>query len=185
MDKASTKCPGTAAAPTRDDDITRIGRNMTRLRLMTGRRLVSRMVIQSMAPDLELSHLDVLDIVGRGQGEAEMTVGTIADLLRIDPSRASRVVADMVARDVLRREASQADARRSVVVLTEIGHQLLKGIKARKMGLIDRIVADWPKEDVETFAGLFERFISGYEDIFPARDGEVAGEGTTPTAARR
>lgn len=62
---------------------------------MTGRRLIGRLAIQSAAPGLELSHLDVLDAVRRAQPAGEVTVGLIAEMLRIDPSRASRVVADM------------------------------------------------------------------------------------------
>jgi DNA-binding MarR family transcriptional regulator len=155
--------------------VPRIGRSMTRLRLMTGRRLIGRLAIQSVAPGLELSHLDVLDAVRRAQTAGEVTVGTIAETLRIDPSRASRVVADMVGRNVLRRKASQADARRIVVVMTPIGQRLLSEIRAQKLSFISEIVADWPKKDVEVFAALFERFIDGYEEGFLSRDKDTPG----------
>ncbi|WP_204271851.1 hypothetical protein, partial [Escherichia coli] len=44
-----------------NDDLLRIGRVMTRMRLMTGRRVIGRLAIQKLAPGLELTHLDVLD----------------------------------------------------------------------------------------------------------------------------
>lgn len=155
--------------------VPRIGRSMARMRLMTGRRLIGRLAIQSAAPGLELSHLDVLDAVRRAQPAGEVTVGMIAEMLRIDPSRASRVVADMVGRNVLRREASQADARRIVVVMTEVGQDLLAEIVAQKLAIISGIVSDWPQEDVERFAALFERFIGGYEAVFLSRDKDTPG----------
>jgi DNA-binding MarR family transcriptional regulator len=96
-------------------------------------------------------------------------------MLRIDPSRASRVVADMVGRNVLRRRASQADARRIVVVMTSIGQRLLSEIQAQKQAIISEIVADWPEQDIEAFAVLFDRFISGYEKAFASRDKDMQG----------
>lgn len=159
---------GTASVP-------RIGQSMTRMRLMTGRRLIGRLAIQSVAPGLELSHLDVLDAVQRAQPGSEVTVGTIAEMLRIDPSRASRVVADMVGRNVLRREASQADARRIVVVMTPLGQNLLAEIRAQKLAFVYEVVRDWPQEEIDSFAALFERFIDGYEAIFLSRDEDTPG----------
>ncbi|WP_132655942.1 MULTISPECIES: MarR family winged helix-turn-helix transcriptional regulator [unclassified Rhizobium] len=157
------------------DSVPRIGRTMTRMRMMTGRRLIGRLAIQSVAPDLELSHLDVLDAVRRAQENGEVTVGAIAEMLRIDPSRASRVVSDMVGRNVLRREASQADARRIVVVMTPIGEKLLAEIQAQKLSFVSEVVREWPQEEIDSFSVLFEKFISGYEAIFLSRDKDTPG----------
>ena len=142
---------------------------MTRMRLMTGRRMIGRLAIQNVAPGLELSHLDVLDAVRRVEIAGEVTVGAIADIMRIDPSRASRIVAEMVSRGVLRRKASQADARRIVVVLTALGQRLVSEIQAQKLSVVEGIVADWPAEDVEAFSRLFDQFVSGFEQAFQAR----------------
>ena len=157
------------------ESVLSIGQSMTRMKLMTGRRLIGRLAIQSVAPDLELSHLDVLDAVRRAQPAEEVTVGTIAEMLRIDPSRASRVVADMVSRNILRRAASQADARRIVVVMTPIGQRLLAEIRAQKMALIGEILDGWSEKDVDAFAALYERFIDGYEKAFERRDKGTPG----------
>ncbi|MGZ2421741.1 MarR family winged helix-turn-helix transcriptional regulator [Rhizobium laguerreae] len=175
MSDVLTKTPSAEPAEPDRENVPRIGRSMARMRLMTGRRLIGRLAIQSAAPGLELSHLDVLDAVRRAQPAGEVTVGMIAEMLRIDPSRASRVLADMVGRNVLRREASQADARRIVVVMTEVGQDLLAEIVAQKLAIISEIVSDWPQEDVERFAVLFERFIGGYEAVFLSRDKDTPG----------
>jgi DNA-binding MarR family transcriptional regulator len=155
-----------------------IGRSMGRWRLMVGRRVLARLAIDNVAPGLELTHLDVLDAVWRAQPEGEVTVGTIAEFMRIDPSRASRIVADMVARGALRREASQADARRIIVVMTELGTRLMMQIKAVKRGVIESILADWPEEDVATFSQLFDRFVNDFEAFYQNR--ENAGQKAEP-----
>jgi len=153
------------------EEIVHIGQVMTRMRLLIGRRLIGRLAIQNIAPDLELSHLDVLDAVRRAETAGEVTVGAIAEILRVDPSRASRIVAEMVTRGVLRRKASQADARRIVVVMTALGHRLVSEIQAQKHAVVQGIVADWPAADIEAFATLFDRFISGFEQTFlPRKD---------------
>jgi DNA-binding MarR family transcriptional regulator len=113
--------------------------------------------------------------VRRAQENGEVTVGAIAEMLRIDPSRASRVVSDMVGRNVLRREASQADARRIVVVMTPLGKDLLAEIRAQKLAFVSEVVRDWPQEEIDTFSLLFEKFIGGYETIFLSRDKDTPG----------
>src|SRR6218665_2561537 len=105
------------------DDIAFISDTMARMRMMIGRRMISRLALANVTPGLELSHVDVLDAIRRIEGEA--TVGLIAEHMRIDPSRGSRLVAEMVASGVLRRLASQEDGRRSVIELTELGQRLL------------------------------------------------------------
>ncbi|MBD9447132.1 MULTISPECIES: MarR family transcriptional regulator [unclassified Rhizobium] len=168
--------PTETDAETHEPDILRIGQSMTRMRLMTGRRLIGRLAIQSVAPGLELSHLDVLDAVRRAQEAGDVTVGTIAEMMRIDPSRASRIVAEMVGRNILRRKASQADARRIIVVMTPLGQRLLSEIRAQKLAFVSEVVKDWKPEEIEAFGELFEKFISGFESVFEARVKDIADE---------
>lgn len=153
-----------------------IGRSMGRWRLLVGRRVLARLAIDNVAPGLEISHLDVLDAVRRAEPEGEVTVGTIADFMRIDPSRASRIVSDMVARGALRREASQADARRIIVVMTDLGKKLMLEVQAVKRGVIETILADWPQDDVAAFAVLFDKFVAGMERIHQNRENAGHGE---------
>lgn len=143
-----------------------IAQAMRRWRLMIGRRVLARLAIDTIAPDLEITHLDVLDVVRREGVAGEVTVGTIAEHMRIDPSRASRIVSDMVARGALKREASQADARRIVVVMTDLGQSLVMEVQKIKRHVIDTTLADWPQEEIDTFAHLFDRFVTSFEGVF-------------------
>ena len=161
-----------------------IGRTMTRMRLMIGRRFIGRLAIQKMGAGLELSHLDVIGIVRRVGEAKEVTVGAIAEQMHIDPSRASRVVADLVRRGVLERAASQEDARRTVVQLTAKGFGLLSKVEEAKTETIGGIVADWSPEDIACFARLYDRFMIGFEERMQQFDAQTgAGEGSPPGLA--
>lgn len=155
------------------ENIIRIGNTMTRMRIMIGRRMIGRMAIAKFGPGLELSHIDVLDILRRTEGE--VSIGAIAEGMRIDPSRGSRIVADMVGRGLLKRAVSQEDARRSIVEITPMGTSLLQEMRNTKMGIVRDVMEGWPEEDIETFARLFDRFIGRFEsrlspDADPATD---------------
>lgn len=145
-----------------------VGETLTRMRLLIGRRIIGRTAIANVAPGLELSHIDVLDVMKRiDKSGGEVTIGAIAEMMRIDPSRSSRVVADLVARGVVRRDVSQSDGRRSVIVRTELGDRLVGEIRAVKQALLTQVLEDWPQEDLEAFSVLFERFVAGFEAAIP------------------
>lgn len=155
-----------------DDAIEAISRTMSRMRVLIGRRIISRLALANVTPGLELSHVDVLDAIRRIDGEA--TVGAIAESLRIDPSRGSRLVAEMVASGVLHRLASQQDGRRSVIELTALGERLLTEMRDIKDGIIRQALKDWPQADIDAFAVLYDRFLRDFEAMLPgdARRGE-------------
>lgn len=143
------------------DMVLDISNTMTRMRLMIGRRVIGRMAIAKLAPGLELSHIDVLDIVRRA--DMPSTVGSIAEAMRLDPSRGSRVVAEMVGRGLLKRDVCQEDGRRSVIEITPLGSSILAEMHSAKISIINDVVSDWPADDVEAFARLFDRFIGRFE----------------------
>ncbi|PJI45436.1 MAG: MarR family transcriptional regulator [Rhizobium sp.] len=156
----SPSSTGTAPGP---DTIASIGSAMARMRLMIGRRFIGNLVLSRVGGGMELSHLDVVGTVRRLQATQEATVGAIAEELRVDPSRSSRIVADLVRQGLLKREVSQEDARRTIVVITPVCQEMLKKADEVKRETIREIVADWPAEDVERFAELYDRFISGFD----------------------
>ncbi|MGV8936143.1 MAG: MarR family winged helix-turn-helix transcriptional regulator [Allorhizobium sp.] len=166
---------GRIAPDPANDGIARIGGAMTRMRLLMGRRVIGRLALSNVAPDLELSHLDVLEVVRRIGQTGEATVGAIAETMRVDPSRGSRMVAELVQRGVLRRDVSQADGRRAVVELTARGRSLFEEIHAVKTGIIAKITADWEPDDVTRFGRLFETFITAFEQAsrLPEKDNDT------------
>lgn len=154
--------------PNSDAEIARISGVMRRLRVLIGRRVISRVAIANVAPSAEISFIDVLTQIpdiGEGHGDrpAGAMVGTIAQAMRIDPSRASRLVSQMVEAGLLGRVASPDDGRISLVVRTELGQRLHQEMRDVKRRMIRAAVSDWTPDEIETFATQFERFIGQWE----------------------
>jgi DNA-binding MarR family transcriptional regulator len=147
----------------RADDIVRIAAIMGRLRLLIGRRYIGNLAISRAGGGLELSHLDMLSLVRRLGKNQEVTVGSLAAHMRLDHSRVSRVVADLVKRGVLRREVSQEDARRTIVALTPDGIGWLDRMNEVKHDVIGQILSDWSQQDLQVFSDLYERFVEKFE----------------------
>lgn len=158
----------------RADDIARISGIMGRMRLLIGRRYIGRLAISRVGSGLELSHLDLLSLVRRLASSQEVTVGALAEQMRLDHSRVSRVVTDLVKRGVLRREASQEDARRTLVALTDDGIAWLDRMNTVKHEVIGQILSDWSHEDLELFSSLYDRFVEGFEQYALANDADEA-----------
>lgn len=158
----------------RADEIVRISGIMARMRLLIGRRYIGRLAISRAGAGLELSHLDMLSLVRRLSRTQEVTVGALAEHMHLDHSRVSRVAADLVKRGVLRREASQEDARRTLVALTDEGVAWLDRMNAVKHDVIAQILSDWNHDDLERFAELYERFVGKFEQY--AADNEAGEE---------
>lgn len=163
---------GQLASKDEISDIDLISQSMGRWRFLVGRRIVGRMAAKRTMPGLlDLSHLDVIDAVRRIGREGEVTVGAIAEMMRIDPSRGSRLVAELVQKGMLERAVSQADARRTVVVLTDLARSYFEEASKFKHELIADIVEGWSEEDVSQFSQLFARFLDGFEDYANNFDG--------------
>lgn len=137
---------------------------MVRIRRGMLRRDFGRQVLAKLDPTLEVAHLDVIGAISHhpawdaGGGAEEVTVGLIAQRLGIDPSRASRVVADVVDRGYARRVASQQDARRICLELTPKGAKFGEAVRQNKWNVFARSLGQWNEADLITFANLFDRF---------------------------
>ena len=164
--------PSTMANSDQADDVRRIGGAMAKMRLLIGRRYIGRLAISRAGAGVELSHLDVLGLVQRLSQTSEVTVGNIAEQMRIDQSRASRIVAELVKSGVLRRQASQEDARRTIVTLTRKGADLRMQFEAVKLEVLSQVLADWRPEEIATFAVLYDRFTQKLHEQATAFDAE-------------
>ncbi|HWU60931.1 MAG TPA: MarR family transcriptional regulator [Ensifer sp.] len=162
MSAQTEHAPG-RTKPKTDADITLIAQVMSRMRLMIGRRIIGRMAIKRAAPTLELSHLDVIEAVRRLSEHGEVTVGAVADMMHVDPSRSSRLISELVQGEFLVRCVSQADARRAVVELTDKARAYFREAQSIKRALIESIVADWTPEEIADFGRLYLKFVDEFE----------------------
>ncbi len=129
-------------------------------------------ILAGLGSDLELAEFRALAAVARithGLGRAApeaATVGALAGELGLDPSRASRLAAQLVARGALRREAAQGDARKTILVATAGGRALLRAVRDRKWQDYEAVFRHWSEAEIVAFAGLLGRFL---------RDGGLSG----------
>ena len=135
---------------------------MHRIRRSMLRRDFGRALLARLDVDLEIPHLDTImtigvNVDGEGGGD-EVTVGLVAERLGIDPSRASRLVSEMVERGYVLRVASQADARRICLALTGKGQTFVNAVRENKWRLFSASLGQWPADELVTFARLLERF---------------------------
>lgn len=133
---------------------------MHRIRRSIQRRDFGRRLMAEVDPTLDVSHLDTVSAIAHKGDEPlqEVTVGLIAERLGIDPSRASRVVADVVERGYARRVASQLDARRICLELTSRGKRFVEAVRVNKLQIFAGSLMTWDESELIMFAGLLDRF---------------------------
>jgi DNA-binding MarR family transcriptional regulator len=136
---------------------------MGKVRRSIQRRDFSRLILARIDPSMEASHLDAIIAIAHNPvaGDAPrdaVTVGIIAERLGIDPSRASRISADLVERGYALRIASQLDARRICLKLTARGERFVTAVRQTKWRIFAGSLAQWDERDLVTFAALLERF---------------------------
>ena len=107
----------------------------------------------------ELSRILIVQAVEAVQATAqEATVGAVAQQLAVDPSTASRLVADAIEDGYLVRSASPADNRRVQLGLTEDGHALAQSARDYQLSIFQQVTSDWTDQERAEFARLFVRF---------------------------
>jgi DNA-binding MarR family transcriptional regulator len=82
----------------------------------------------------------------------------LAAAFELDLSTVSRQVRSLDASGLIVREADTSDRRASILRLTEDGRQAMYRTRALRRGRLRNVLANWPSEDVATFAELLERF---------------------------
>lgn len=125
---------------------------------------------------IDLAQLDVLVAIEAPVGEfgetpgTETMVGTVAERLNIDPSRASRVVSEMVDLGYARRAVSQADARRTIIELTDAGRTIVEAVRAYKFLIMGDFLNSWDADELAAFLPLLRKFGHWSENSEQAAD---------------
>lgn len=128
------------------------------------KRELGHRALAALGLDIDLAQLDVLFAIAaphyefESNAEAETMVSTVAERLMIDPSRASRVVAEMVNAGYVRRAVSQKDSRRTVLELTAAGDAIVTAVHSYKWLLLSEFFAGWSDEDLAVFVPMLERY---------------------------
>ncbi|WP_338723213.1 MarR family transcriptional regulator [Devosia sp. XK-2] len=127
---------------------------------------------------LELPQYDVLAVIeGPGPDSAEsheVMVSTVAERLNIDPSRASRLVSELVEKGYAHRAVSQADARRTIIELTVLGQSVVEAVRAYKFMIMGEFLSEWNAAELAAFVPMLKRFGNWMDGIGPATEKHAA-----------
>lgn len=148
-----------------DPALVAIERALIRIRRSVTRRELGKRMADAL-PERDLSQVFAVDAVDEASEASDggVSVGTVAERLGVDPSRASRLVAQAVGAGYLARGSSQDDGRRSLLVLTEAGRALVDAMHAHRQAEFARAMRDWTEHDRQEFARLLTRFTTSQEE---------------------
>jgi DNA-binding MarR family transcriptional regulator len=128
------------------------------------RRRQTRRALAAQAGWSRTALVDVLDVLEAAETDhLPATVVSVAEALHVDQPRASKLVAAAVDAGLVRREADQADGRRSLLVRTPVGRALSQDVHATRRQAFARAMADWSNAERAVFARLLWRFLRGLE----------------------
>ncbi len=151
--------------------VLKIDAMMQSWRRRISKREIGLSALRELGLDLDLAQLDVLIAIAAPHNEfgdpdqEETLVGTVADRLSIDPSRASRLVSEMVDRGYVQRLVSQSDSRRTVLGLTESGSAIVEAVRMFKFLIMGDFLSDWSEKELASFLPLLARFSTWTEGV--------------------
>lgn len=99
--------------------------------------------------------LSQLDRLGDGA-----SVSDLAAAIGVDQPRASRVIADCAARGLVARATDPADARRTLVTLTDAGRAVLDERRRDRRAAVERSLEGFTAEERAQLAALLARFVA-------------------------
>ncbi|GAA1309931.1 MarR family winged helix-turn-helix transcriptional regulator [Saccharothrix xinjiangensis] len=121
------------------------------------RRRTAQVPVDPPVERKDLNRNLVLNVIDEAEGE--ISVGEVADVLGIDPSVASRMVADCISRGYVLRLPSQVDGRRAVLELTEAGLGLRDRFRSQQRQAFEHITRDWPEAERRELARLIIKYV--------------------------
>ncbi|GAA4862691.1 MarR family transcriptional regulator [Saccharopolyspora cebuensis] len=99
--------------------------------------------------------------------EGPLRTGALAEATHADPSTISRQVARLVDDGLVRRTADPADARATLLGITEAGQEHLDASRSRRNRALAMLLAEWDPADREALRDLLGRFVEDFERRLP------------------
>lgn len=126
-----------------------------------GRQPPRQLLAGSTGAAAELGHIlavQAVEAAGAARPGDEVTVGTVAARLDLDPSTASRLVAAALRAGYLTRAAAPGDARRAALALSDQGRELAASARRHQRAVFEEATRDWSATERRDFARHFVRF---------------------------
>ncbi len=100
------------------------------------------------------------------------TVAAVAEALRIEPSTASRLVAQTIRAGYVARAVSPSDGRAAQLSLTPAGQALAANARHYQRAVFDQVTQDWSEAERQAFARLFVKFATAVNEALLAEETE-------------
>lgn len=147
--------------------LTEAGQALFRLGRIFGKQPMSQILTERGGRSGELSRVLVVQAIEAGPDVPgrETTVGLVAERLGVDPSTASRLVAETIQAGYLSRVTSRADARRVQLALTDAGRALSEDARRYQRAVFEHVTREWSDWERHEFARLLSRFVDAVADM--------------------
>lgn len=147
----------------------RFGRLFSRVGVSTGG------IGQHVRP-VELSRILVVQAVetAHSRTQQEVTVGVIAQHLAVEPSTASRLVADTIKDGYILRRVSSLDSRRVHLDLTDAGRTLAQEVRTYQRHVFQQVTREWTNDERTAFARLFVQFTDAIAESLQTQTARIA-----------
>lgn len=121
--------------------------------------------LQAVMPDdLEISTVRLLRAVEQQSPDAP-TIGTVAEILAIDPSTASRLADRAVRGGYLERQKSASDGRKTQLLPTASGLTVLEDVTRLRQAFLKEAAGEIEDADLVTFIGMLQNLLGGFARI--------------------
>lgn len=107
-------------------------------------------------------YLDALENAPEGR-----SISAIAEAIGVDRPRASRLTTELLADDLIERNASSEDSRYVLVKLTAPGQALIDAVHENRRRSVSEALADFTPQEARTLAELLERFLKAWPRTTP------------------
>ncbi len=144
----------------RQNAILQIDRAMVRIRRSQTKRTIGQQMERELGNRFKIAHSVVVDALDdlSAMTEEKPSIRMVGEYLGVDPSRASRLVADAVQGGHVRRVACQNDGRSTGLELTGSGRKLLQTASRFRQRIFSKAMAGWSDGDCNEFARLLMKF---------------------------
>jgi DNA-binding MarR family transcriptional regulator len=164
-----------------DELLTQAGQALFRLGRVFGRPATGRQPRDQFGRPVERSRIQVVQAVAAYEADPAhdaIGVGAIAEALGVDPSTASRLVAETIRDGYLSRATVPGDARRARLALTPTGRALVADASTYQRAVFARLTQGWPAVERARFAAQFVAFAAAIATLLDEDEATAAvGEG--------
>lgn len=104
-------------------------------------------------------------LLSRIRAQGPMSIGQLGDAFGLDASTLNRQTAAAMRAGLVERIPDPEGGMARKFRITDEGERRLDEERAGLVASLDRIMADWPEEDIAAFAGYLRRFNSDIERL--------------------